>query len=115
MFYRNLRRQRSIFYTTDYILDETFTLLFRRVPFEVAKRSLEVIEEAIEERYLSLEWITLERFNKAEELRLRFQDKPRISFTDLTSMVVMEELELSKTLTQDEHFAQVRMEFQKVP
>jgi len=32
---------------TDYILDETFTLLFRRLPFEVAKRSLKIIEEAI--------------------------------------------------------------------
>jgi len=51
MFYRNLRQQRSIFYTTDYILDETFTLLFRRLPFEVAKRSLEAIEEAIEREW----------------------------------------------------------------
>ena len=97
------------------MLDETFTLLFRRLPFEVAKHSLEIFEQAIEENYLSLEWITQERFNKAKELRLRFQDKPRISFTDLTSMVVMGEFGLSGILTEDDHFTHVGMGFRKVP
>lgn len=113
--YCNLRQQKSIFYTTDYILDETFTLLFRRLSFEVAKTCLKIFEQAIQEGYLSLEWITQERFNKAKELRLRFQDKPRISFTDLTSMIAMEEFGFSKILTEDEHFIYVGMGFQKIP
>lgn len=62
-----------------------------------------------------MEWITTERFKKAKELRWRFQDKPLISFTDLTSMVVMEELEISDILTEDEHFAHIGMGFRKVP
>lgn len=35
--YRNFRSQGGIAYTTDFVLDETFTLIFRRVPFVVAK------------------------------------------------------------------------------
>jgi len=35
--------------TTGYVLDETFTLLFRRLPFKEAKDSLDVIELAIKE------------------------------------------------------------------
>ncbi len=53
--------------------------------------------------------IAEERFEKAKRLRLKFQDKPRISFTDLTSMVVMQERRLTRILTEDEHFTQVGM------
>ena len=70
---------------------------------------------AIEEGYLRLERITAERFEKAKSLRMRFQDKPKISFTDFTSMVVMAELGITDILTEDEHFTQVSMGFQKVP
>ena len=77
-FYDDFRNQRGIAYTTDYILDETFTLFFKR-------------------------------------LRLKFQDKPRISFTDLTSMVVMKELRIADILTGDTHFVQVGMGFVTVP
>ena len=101
--------------TTDYVLDETFTLLFRRLPLPLTRESLEKIEEAIEEGYLQLERITPERFERAKELRLRFQDKPRISFTDLTSMVVMEELGITDILTGDAHFAHVGMGFRVLP
>ena len=115
VFLDNFWDQRGISYTSDYVLDETITLLFRRMIFETAKAGLEKIERAIREGYLRLEWITPERFEKAKRLRLKFQDKPRISFTDLTSMVVMQERRLTQILTEDEHFTQVGMKLQKVP
>lgn len=107
--------QGGISYTSDYVLDETITLLFRWVAFATAKAGLEKIEKAIREGYLRLEWVTLRRFEKAKRLRLRFRDKPRISFTDLTSMVVMQERRLTQILTEDEHFGHVGMGLQKVP
>ena len=114
-FYFSWKNQRGISYTTDYILDETFTLLFRRLPFKEAKGSLDAIDLAIKEGYLCLERITAERFEKAKGLRIKFQDKPGISFTDLTSMVVMAEMGITSILTQDGHFIQVGMGFQRVP
>ncbi len=109
------RNQKGVSYTTDYVLDETFTLLFRRLPFKEATDSLDLINLAIKEGYLRLERITAERFEKAKGLRIKFQDKPRISFTDLTSMVVMAELGIANILTEDKHFTQVGMGFQKIP
>jgi predicted nucleic acid-binding protein len=82
--YSSWKNQKGMSYTTDYVLDETFTLLFRRLSFTEAKRSLDVIDFAIKEGYLRLERITAERFEKAKSLRIKIQDKPRISFTDLT-------------------------------
>jgi predicted nucleic acid-binding protein len=114
-FYRNFRTQGGTVYTTDYVLDETLTLLFRRLSFSLAKNSVAFLDEAIRQGYLRLEWITPERFEQAKKLRLRFQDRPKISFTDLTSMVVMEELGLISILTEDDHFVQVGMSFKKMP
>jgi uncharacterized protein len=115
VFYEDFRLKKGVLYTTDYIMDETITLLFRHLPFEIAKEGLEKIERGISENYLILEWITKERFKKARNLRLKFQDKPRISFTDLISMVVMKELRIKGVLTEDDHFTQVGMGFRKVP
>ena len=113
--YNQLRDQGGRFVTTDYVLDETFTLLFKRLSFLQARKSMEKLDEAIQDGYLHLERITPERFEQAKQLRLKFQDKPRISFTDLTSMVVMEELGITDILTGDTHFVQVGMGFVTVP
>jgi len=114
-YYQHVREQRGMIYTSDYVLDETFTLLFRRLPFSQARESLEMLGRAIREGYLLLERITAGRFEQAKVLRLRFQDKPWISFTDLSSMVVMDELNIRYVLTGDAHFGQVGMSFQTVP
>ena len=114
-FYNDLRFKKGILYTTDYILDETITLLFRKLPFETAEVETKEIIRAIDNSYLILEWINEERFRKAKDLRLKFRDKPRISFTDLTSMVVMEEVGIQDVLTDDDHFIHVGMGFKRLP
>ncbi|MDQ1640093.1 MAG: uncharacterized protein QOF62_3432 [Pyrinomonadaceae bacterium] len=114
-YYRAFSFQRGLVYTSDYVLDETLTLLFRRLPFTTARESLDRINEAITERYLTLLRITPEQFDHAIQLRLKFQDKPRISFTDFTSMVLMRDRAIAHILTEDDHFTQVGMAFQKVP
>lgn len=114
-FYSRFRGRKGIIYTSDYVLDETITLLFRRLPFDTAKESLTKIDNAIEEGYLQMEWVTPERFEEAKVLRLKYQDKPKISFTDFISMVVMKELGIEDILTEDEHFEHVGMGFQHKP
>ncbi len=114
-FYYSFRRQSGKVFTTDYVLDETFTLIFKRLPLLQAHESLVMLDEAIKEGYLWLEWITPERFEQAKRLRIKFQDKPRISFTDLTSIVVMNELGITDILTEDAHFTQVGIGVRIIP
>ncbi len=102
-------------YTSDYVLDETFTLLFRRTPFEVAAEATKKINKSVQDGYLLLERINPERFEKTTRLRLKYKDKPLISFTDFTSMVVMAEEEIKSVLTEDDHFIYIESGFKKVP
>jgi predicted nucleic acid-binding protein len=101
--------------TTDYVLDETFTRLFAGAPFAKARRFTEAIFEAAELGSLFIERITEERFQAAWRLRLRYRDKPRISFTDLSSFVVMKELGITAAITGDAHFEHAGLGFRRLP
>jgi len=113
--YRDLREAQIPITTSDYVLDELITLLFRRERFTEAVRFVEGIFAAVEQSYLAVERVMPKDVSAAWELRKRFQDKPDISFTDLTSMVLMRDLGISQVLTGDEHFIQVGMGFSRLP
>ena len=60
---------------------------------------------------LVIERIDPDRFDKAWKLRLRYKDKPRVSFNDLT----MRENHIRRVLTADAHFDQIGLGFQTIP
>ncbi|MEE8200533.1 MAG: PIN domain-containing protein [Candidatus Acidoferrales bacterium] len=109
------RRSRGQIVTSNFVLDETFTLLFRRRPFSEVWRFTQGLLQSSTEKFLRVEPVTETRFREAVVLRRRFSDKPRISFTDLTSMVIMRELGLVDILTADTHFQQVGLGFRLLP
>jgi len=105
-FYERLQGQRESVVTSDYVLDETITRLFHRRPFLEAKRFTEAMLASDEEGFLRIERVDHRRFKEAWVLRLRYDDQPGISFTDLTSFALMRELRVTNALTQDRHFRQ---------
>jgi len=111
-YYNKLRSNHCNFYTSDYVLDETITLVFKREIYEEAVRFIEGIFKGSEQGYLTVDRITKERFTLAWKMRKQLKDKPLISFTDLTSMVIMQERGITQILTKDEHFTHVGMDFQ---
>jgi uncharacterized protein len=113
--YREINRQGGRIYTSDYVLDELITLLFRRENRAEALVFIEGIFSSSKQGHLKIEKITPDHFDQAWELRRRFKEKPLISFTDLTSMVLMNELGIKNILTEDQHFFKVGMGFRKIP
>jgi predicted nucleic acid-binding protein len=99
----------GIFVTTDYVIDETLTLIRMRLGIKAAKGWYEQIEAS---NRLQWEWVGVERAEKARALFFEFQDKD-FSFTDCTSFVIMKEFRLKQVLTADKHFEQ--MGFQTLP
>jgi len=109
--YKDWLRRGAVIYTSDFVLDETVTLLFRREIFEEAIQFMEGIFLAAEGGRITVERVTSNRFASAWNLRKRFNDKPLISFTDLTTMAIMKELKIKEILTDDKHFLQIGMGF----
>lgn len=102
-------------YTTDFVLDETITLLYSRLKPESARRMMDRLLSWNDVGVVNVILIDEALFEHTISLRRRYQDKPRISFTDLSSMVVMDELGVSDVLTGDAHFEHVGMGFRRRP
>jgi predicted nucleic acid-binding protein len=94
------RRVRRHAVTTDYILDETATLLRARALTKQLKEFLRLTEVS---RALNIEWMTPDRFAAARKFMLKHLDQ-EFSFTDCASFVVMKELRLTDALATDRHF-----------
>jgi predicted nucleic acid-binding protein len=94
------RRTRRRAVTTDYVLDETATLLRARGLTTQLKEFLRLTEAS---QALSIEWMTPDRFAAAQRFMLKHLDQ-EFSFTDCVSFVVMKELRLWDALATDKHF-----------
>lgn len=97
-----LSRKKSRFLTTDYIVDETTTLLLVRHSHAAAT---DFLTTTLESKFLRVEWIDSERFHAAAEIFRRHDDKGW-SFTDCVSFALMRELKMQDSLTTDHHFRQ---------
>jgi predicted nucleic acid-binding protein len=101
--------QGCVLVTTDYIVDETLTLIRKRLGLRAAETWWQQVESNSRLRW---EWIGVPRAERARSLFFRQRDKD-FSFTDCTSFVVMRKLKIRQALTTDAHFLQ--MGFQVLP
>lgn len=108
------KEQKGQFYTSGHVLSETITILFLRHHFDKGKEFIEKILETAAVGNLNIKHITEDLFQKAWDLRLKYKDKPKISFVDLTSFVIMRELGIKKVITGDKHFTEVGLGFAQV-
>ena len=102
-------------YTTNFVLCETITAIYGNYGGAKGERILDELLGMIKECRMVVEEITVQRFANALKFRRRYRDKPDVSFTDLTSMVVMRELGIADILSADRHFSQVNLGFRLVP
>lgn len=95
-----LLRAGSRLVTTDYVLDEAYTLAKARSGSVAALRLSDLIHGTAA---LDVEWLGSARFEAAEGLFRKYQDQA-FSFTDCTSFVLMRELGIREAVTTDDHF-----------
>ena len=95
--------------TSDYVVDETTTLLLARVGRGAAERFLVGIRTS---RLLRLEMVGTQGFAQAQNLFLHYRDK-EWSFTDCTSFAITKRLGIEQVFGFDHHFEQ--MGLRRVP
>lgn len=91
--------------TTDYVLDETLTLLRSRRGLDAAVTFIEKIRGSNSVRVF---WIDEGLFEKALSTFRRSGHKSW-SFTDCTSFALMDELSLSEAFAFDRHFQEAKL------
>ena len=89
--------------TTDFVIDETLTLIRFRLGLSAANAWWQQIDGSARLRW---ERVENDRFERARHLFFQYRDKD-LSFTDCTSIAVMRELKLTTVITTDRHFRQV--------
>ncbi len=99
----------GILITTDYVLDETLTLLQSKKGLPVA---LTFIEKIRKSKSIRVFWVSESIFEKALDIFKKTSDS-QWSFTDCTSFALMKDLSITEAFTFDNHFKQVG--FQKLP
>jgi len=95
-------RSAETFITSDYVLDESYTIIRLRAGHAIAVQFGEALRTS---RLLRIEYITPEIIEAAWRLFKAFADHD-FSFTDCTSFVLMERLRISTAFTFDAHFRQ---------
>ncbi|MBI4610735.1 MAG: PIN domain-containing protein [Candidatus Rokubacteria bacterium] len=86
--------------TSDYVLDEVYTLIRVRVGHRAAVDFGESIRTS---RFLRIEPVTTADFEAAWRIFRRYDDKP-FSFTDCTSFALMERLKIRAAFTFDRNY-----------
>ncbi len=95
-------RQRQPLFTTDYVVDETLTLLRSRGQADVA---LNLGQQFFSDSLATIYYLTEEDIRASWQVFTRYADK-EWSFTDCTSKVIMEKLGITEAFAFDQHFRQ---------
>ena len=94
-------RSGGVLVSSDYVIDETLTLIRIRLGIDAAERWWQQVQGS---QRLCWEWIDTVRLDRAQSWFFRWRDKD-FSFTDCTSFIIMKEKRIQQVLTTDYHFA----------
>jgi len=99
-FLKTIKKERLRLHTTNFILDEVYTYFCKT--HAVAVEMAELIRN---NPLITLHKVDAEEEERAWKILKDFSDK-QFSYTDATSFVVMESLDIDTAFTFDEHFKQ---------
>lgn len=104
-----LKQAKAQLITSNYILDETFTVIRSKCGLKVAKDFKSILEEFEED----LKIIRVLIVDEAGAWNFFLNDWSDLSFTDCVSFAMMKRLQIEKALSFDDHFKRAGFELVK--
>lgn len=101
----SLLKQDFQFFTSTFVINELITILFKRLPFNIASQIINCIFESEEKDFMTIYHPDREILDKAYLMRIKLKDKPNISFTDLVNIEIMKLFQIENIISADKHFA----------
>lgn len=96
-----------ILVTSDYILDELYTLLLMNVGYQQSIQFKSKLEVLIAENVLEVVWVTHDIHDRAWQTFRKFNVDKQWSFTDCTSYTYMKDAAIIDVFAFDRHFEQM--------
>jgi len=94
--------------TSDYILDELYTWMIKRLKKHEVVKAITFMEKAEQNDEINIVFIDSLFFKKAQEAFLKFSEH-KISFTDAVSYVLCKEFKIDEIFTLDADFKKMRL------
>lgn len=94
-------------YTTNYVLDELYTLLLLHVGYPKTVQFKAQLDRLIAKQLLNIVWISEDLALETWKIFEQFNIDKQWSFTDCTSYVVMKHRGITEAFTFDHHFSQM--------
>lgn len=94
-----LQEQKAAIYTSDYVLDETYTLLKMRSSHSTSIRFMDEIGKS----HINILRVAEDIETAAKVIFRKFEDK-KLSFTDCTSFALINQFGIEAVFAFDEHF-----------
>ena|SRR5947207_9970497 len=113
--HKSFRRAGRRYVTSDFIISELIGHLYRMLTPAQAQGFVNTLFTAVDAGEHLLLHVSPAQFRGAWQLRQKYHDKPDISFVDFTSMVIMQDLQITDVFSGDSHFRQVNLGFQLHP
>ncbi len=102
-----IKNKRYRLYTSNFVLDETYTLLLANVGYEKTIESAKRIRVLRNKRLLHVIQVTEDIEDSAWLIFERFNKDKFWSFTDCTSKAIMEMLDIEESFSFDRNFEQM--------
>jgi len=102
-----IKNKRSRLYTSNFVLDETYTLLLANVGYEKTIESVKRIRVLRNKGLLHVIQVTEDIEDSAWLIFERFNKDKFWSFTDCTSKAIMEMLDIKESFSFDRNFEQM--------
>ena len=97
--YKNIQKDKAAIYTSDYVLDEVYTLLKTRGSHATSVKFMDEITKS----HITILRVAEDIEASAKTIFKRFEDK-RLSFTDCTSFALINQFRIEGVFAFDEHF-----------
>ncbi|MCS7190427.1 MAG: PIN domain-containing protein [Fimbriimonadales bacterium] len=102
-YYQRASQWGVVWVTSDYILDETLTLLRTRFGYIWAERFWNLVRQALETGHMQLLQVDSDAWQTALRIFFQYQDQD-FSFTDCTSFALMRREGIETAFAFDHHF-----------
>ena len=104
--FEGIKNSKALIYTSDYVIDETVTTILARGSH---KQSVLAGDALFTSKIIKIAHVCPDYLQAAWELYQKYKDK-MFSFTDVTSFVIMKDLNIRRALAFDREFIQAGIE-----